>query len=98
MTQLPKSTDEKLDLMVTYLHRMDRRDRLRTIGGCVSSLIRFIPIAVLLFAMWYMYNYGEQLITDFSKRAAQAAAEATKVQMQESRDSFTDQLKNLLPQ
>lgn len=63
------SAEQKLDLIVTYLHRMDRRDHWRTIGGFLRGLLTLVPILIFLLSAWYFYAHGTeflQQLTDMS--------------------------------
>lgn len=73
-SQPPKTrtTEEKLDLIVEYLHRMDRRDRLRTIGGTFRGILSIIPIAFFLFSIWYLYAHGQEVLQMISDEAAKS--------------------------
>ena len=74
----PSAADEKLDQVLYYLQRMDRRDKWRTIGGFFRTLISFIPVVVLLWSVWYVVEHGSELMTMIIKQTASATAEATK--------------------
>ena len=71
------TTDEKLDLIVGYLHRMDKRDRLRMVGGFFRGLIGILPVIILLVSVYYFYINGDQLIEKISSSAAEQAARVT---------------------
>lgn len=61
-----------MDLIVMYLHRMDRRDRLRTIGGTIRSMIAIIPVILFLLSAWYLYTNSTQLLESVSEASARA--------------------------
>ena len=90
----PESNDEKLDLIVTYLHRLDKRDKLRTIGGFVTRLFMALPVLILLLSVWYLYHYGDELMAEFTQKSA----EAVHAQFNESTSGISDTIKSLLPQ
>ncbi len=73
----PKTTDERLDLIIEYLNKMNKRDRLRTIGGFFRGIIGLIPIIFFLLSMWYVYEYGDQLLEKIAETAARQAAAVT---------------------
>ncbi|MCF7844846.1 MAG: hypothetical protein K9M03_03405 [Kiritimatiellales bacterium] len=86
----PKNTDEKLDAILGHLAAMDRRDRLRTIGGFIKGMISLIPIIILVASMWYMYEYGDQLLEKIAKQAAKQAAIVTEQQGSAVMQKFED--------
>lgn len=85
------STDEKLDLIVHYLHNLDRRDRLRTIGGFFKTMIGIIPIIIVVWSTWYFYKHGAELMQQLTKEAVKQSAEY-------SQDSLMDQLEQYMQQ
>jgi len=97
--ELPKKLEDKVDLIIRHLQRMDRRDRLRTWGGFFRSLIGFIPIIIFVFAAWYMYMYGDQLLEKIAQQAAKQAAEITQqnaeVLLQKTQGDSADLMKQL---
>lgn len=74
----PKTNDEKLDHIVEYLRQMNHRDRMRTVAGFFSGLIRLLPIAIFLWSSWYFYQNGWDIMNKITTQAAQQAAEITK--------------------
>src|SRR3989344_2030881 len=72
------STDDKLDVIVEYLHRLDRRDRLRTWGSFFKGILGLIPIIAFVWGSWYFYEHGDEIMEKIAKVAAEQAAEATK--------------------
>ncbi|MFA7681733.1 MAG: hypothetical protein WCX61_01760 [Candidatus Peribacteraceae bacterium] len=90
----PTSTEEKLEEILLHLRRLDKRDRLRTFGGFFKGLISLIPIIVLVWSLWYMYQYGDQLLEKISASAAKQAAIVTEQQ----KDSLINKFQNYLGQ
>ena len=76
----PKNTEEKLDAILSHLAALDRRDRLRTIGGFIKGMIAIIPVAILVIGVWYTYKYGDQLLEKIAQQAAKQAAIVTEQQ------------------
>lgn len=66
--------DDKLSIIISYLDHMNRRDKLRTAGGFVRSLISIIPIIILVWSAWYFYGHSDELITKITEQAAKQAA------------------------
>lgn len=87
----PLSNDEKLDVIIMHLSRMDRRDRLRTIGSFIRGIIGLIPIIIVLAATWYTVKYGDTLL---QKITSMAAEQAGRVAVQNS--GIVDQLNQFL--
>ena len=76
-TSPKSSTDEKLEEIVEHLRRLDRRDRLRTIGGFFRSLLGLIPLLFFIFSAWYIYEYSDELLKKITEEAAKQAAKYT---------------------
>jgi len=81
---MPKSTNDKLDEIIEHLRLMDKRDRLRTIGGFIKGIIGLIPIIVLIGSIWWAYKYGDQLLEKIAQQAAKQAAIVTEQQGSEA--------------
>lgn len=69
----PQTTEDKLDRIVEILDRMNRRDRLRTIGGFIRGILNLIPIIIVVFFTWYTIKYGDQLLEKITSMAAEQA-------------------------
>lgn len=65
--------EDKLDRIITILEKMNRRDRLRTIGGFFRTIISFIPIALVIFFTWYGIKYSDELLQKITSKAAEQA-------------------------
>jgi hypothetical protein len=79
---MPNKVEDKLDEIIAHLRTMDARDRLRTWGGFVRSLIAIIPVIFLLWSVWYFAAHGTEFMKMIADTAASSAAEATKNQGQ----------------
>lgn len=77
------SIDEKLELVVMYLHRLDRRDRLRTIGGTIRGFLGLIPLIFVIASMLYFYQHGDEFIRNVTKEAVKQSAEYSQGAMME---------------
>jgi len=84
----PQTTEDKLDRIVTILDRMNRRDRLRTIGGFIRGVFSIIPIIIVVFFTWYTIKYGDQLLEKITSMAAQQAG---KVAQQNAVSDFMEE-------
>lgn len=71
------SVDEKLDVIIRHLEALDRRDKLRTTGALIRAVIGLIPLVIFIYSFWYAINNAQELMTQISRAAATAAAEAT---------------------
>lgn len=56
---------------------MDRRDRLRTIGGFFRGIIGLLPIILVLASAWYVYQNSDKLLKQVTEEAAKQAAKYT---------------------
>lgn len=93
MSQPPKlPPEDKLDVIIRHLERIDNRDRLRMYGGLVRSILGFIPTLLLLGSLWYVYSKGDELLRKISMESARAAATYT----QQSGSDFLKQLQNVI--
>jgi|CXWL01.1.fsa_nt_gi hypothetical protein len=73
----PVTTDDKLDLIVMYLHRMDKRDHLRTIGGTIKGLLSLIPVLLVIWSAIYFYQHGAEVIKQITDESVKSAASMT---------------------
>jgi hypothetical protein len=73
----PDRVEAQLDVLIAHLARLDRRDRLRTIGGFFRGLIGLIPLAVFIFSTWYFYNHSAEIMQQITEQSARAAAKYT---------------------
>lgn len=83
--------DEKIDLIVMYLHRMDRRDKLRMTSGIIHSILSVIPLILSIAAFWYLYTHGAELIS-------QAARDMFTGSSNTEQQGFMDQLQQYFGQ
>lgn len=68
------TTNDRLDVIISHLERMDRRDRLRTVGGFLRSLLTLIPLVLFLGSAWYVYTHSTEIIARITAEAAKQAA------------------------
>lgn len=92
--QTPTTTDQKMDKILEHLENLDRRDRLRTWGGFVRTILGLIPIIILLWSTWYAVTHADELLERVAKEAAKQAATVTT----ESANSMQERLRELFPQ
>jgi uncharacterized membrane protein (GlpM family) len=82
--------DDKLDIIIGHLEKMDRRDKLRMRAGFIKGMISIVPGIVFIIGLWYFYQHGDEIIAKIAKTAAEQAMEATKA----GTDGLMQQLKN----
>ena len=68
----PLTNDQKLDLIVGYLQKMDKRDRLRMVGGTIRGFISIIPIAFIVWSGWYFYAHGTEIIKQITEQTTKS--------------------------
>lgn len=88
----PNTTEEKLDVIIEYLHHLDRRDRMRMIGGTIRGIVSLIPVIFFIAGMWYLYMYGDELMAKIARQAAEQAAEVTK----QGSETFMQQFQEII--
>jgi hypothetical protein len=72
VSEEPKQTiEDKLDEIILYLHRMERRDRARMIGSYIHGMVWLISILFLFWSTWYFVAYGPQLIEEMTQKMIQ---------------------------
>jgi hypothetical protein len=92
---MPKETtantvEEKLDVIIAHLEALDRRDKLRTTGAFIRSILAIIPLLIFLWSAWYAVNHAQELMQQITTAAATAAAEATKSGSKSMLDDLLD--------
>lgn len=55
-------TNERLDLIVDYLDKMNRRDRWRTMGGALKGAISIASFVILIWSGVYFALHGQEFI------------------------------------
>ncbi len=83
--------EAKVDEIIEILKRMDRRDKLRTVGGFFRAIIALIPIILLLWSAWYFAGHGTEVMKMISDQAASSAAQYTQQQGQSMVDKIMNQ-------
>ncbi|OIO53041.1 hypothetical protein AUJ46_06020 [Candidatus Peregrinibacteria bacterium CG1_02_54_53] len=73
MPPSPTKSPDALEEILTILRRMDRREKLRTIGGFIRGIFSLIPIVIVIFFTWYTIKYGDQLLQKITSMAAEQA-------------------------
>jgi hypothetical protein len=83
--------EEKLDLIVLYLHRMDRRDRIRTVGGFVRGMLGLIPLILLVWSYWYFLQHGEEFMKKITSEAVRQSAEYSQGSLMEQLEGYMNE-------
>jgi hypothetical protein len=84
------TVEEKLDEIILHLQRLDRRDRLRTIGAFLRSLLSIVWILLIVWSGWYFVAHWSDIMKQVANQAASSAAEYT----QQKGTGLLDQFKN----
>jgi hypothetical protein len=71
------TTDDRLDVIITYLRRMDRRDKWRTVGGFFRGLVSLIPIILLLWGTYYLYENSDEILTKITQETVKQTQSMT---------------------
>ena len=71
----PLSMDEKMDMILVYLHRMDRRDRTRMIGAYIKSMFTLASLLILVGSSVWFLLYGQQFIQDLTEQMVEQMTE-----------------------
>ncbi len=88
--------DDKLDIIIAYLDRMDRRDRARTWGGFVKFLVSLIPIIILVWSTWYFFAHSDEILSKVTEQAARQAASITQSGSQGISEQLLQQARDAL--
>jgi hypothetical protein len=89
---MPTTTEELLAEMLEHMRRMDRRDRLRTMGGTFKGILSLIPMVLFLWSAWYFYAHGEELMQKFTEQATNQAMKASEAQSQKAMDQLKEMM------
>ncbi len=87
MTPDITNIEQKLDAIIEYMQRMDRRDKWRMIGSFIRSAITIIPVIIVIWSSIYFAQHWEEImksITDMSVTAAKQAAQGSSNSMIDS--------------
>ena len=85
------SVTEQLDEVIAILDRMNRRDRMRMIGGTIRSILTLIPLVLVLWSAWYFSQHSAELMKMIADQAAKSAAAYTQKQSGGMLDEFMKQ-------
>lgn len=88
---LNENVGEKLDAILAHIERMDKRDRLRTIGGFFRSIIGLIPIIIIVWSTWYFIAHRDDFLKQVIDMSAKATMESAKTIDQSSVQRLIEQ-------
>ncbi|HLD64171.1 MAG TPA: hypothetical protein VI913_04740 [Candidatus Peribacteraceae bacterium] len=88
--QEPLTPEQKLDLIVAYLHQMNRRDRARTMASFFSGLLHLCWFFFIIYITWYSFANMDVLLEKITSEAAEQAVSITSG----GTGSFLDALSN----
>lgn len=66
--ETPETIEDKLDRVLGYLHRMERRDRARMIGSYIHSMIWLISILFVFWSTYYFIAKGPEIMNTMTKQ------------------------------
>lgn len=73
----PKTVEEKMDVIIAHLERIDRRDRMRMWGGVFHSILTIVPIVFFAWSTWYLYAHFDEVMGAMMRQAGASAAAST---------------------
>ncbi len=74
VSEEPKQTvEDKLDEIILYLHRMERRDRARMIGSYIHGMIWLASILLLFWSTWYFIVHMPEMIEQMTNQMIQGS-------------------------
>ncbi len=87
-TPPPQTLEQKLDTVILHLERLDKRDKMRTIGSSIRFFVNLIPLVLFLFGGWYFVNHSAEFLKIIFDQAAESTASYTKEQGTNFFDQF----------
>ena len=90
-TAMPNNTSitaDKLDVIIGFLTRAEKRDRLRTYGGAIKNIIALLPVIFVILSGWYFYKNADTIIQSISDRAVKSAAEYNQKSMMDQLQQY----------
>ena len=62
----PETTDERLDLIIEHLERINRRGRMAAVRGFFHGIFSLVKWGLIFFVAYYFYTHTAELMTFFS--------------------------------
>lgn len=84
------TTDDRLDLIIGYLHRAERRQRLHEVAAFLHTLLAIVPMVLFALAAWYAYAHFDEFV-------AKVVQETTRQAIQ-SQEGMSEIFKNFFQQ
>lgn len=84
------SMAKRLDTIIVYLHKMDRRDRMRSIGATVRLLLSVGYFAIFAWSTWYVFTHSAELMKAMTEQTMSAMGASGSAGM----DGLYEQMKN----
>src|SRR5690348_8731297 len=66
--------DEKLDMIIGYLHRAEGRDRMRMASVYIRSLLGILSLGLLFWSFIYFIYHGQEFIKMVTSEAVKQSA------------------------
>lgn len=63
----PQSVEDKMDIIIRHLEKMDRRDRTRMIASYFRTMIWLGSVLFFVWSTWYLIAKGPELMTEMTK-------------------------------
>ncbi len=74
VSEEPKQTiEEKLDEIIGYLHRLERRDRARMIGSYIHGMIWLAFTLFIVWSSWYFVAHMPEMIEQMTNQMIQGS-------------------------
>lgn len=67
----PQSMEDKMDIIIAHLQKMDRRDRTRMIASYFRTMIWLGSVLFFVWSTWYLIAKGPELMTEMTKMMMQ---------------------------
>ena len=77
LSDRPQSMEEKMDVVIAHLENLDRRDRLRMMGGVLHAILTLLPLVFFVWSTWYLYAHFDEIMSQMMRQSAQSAANGT---------------------
>ncbi len=68
-----QSMEDKLDEIIGYLHRLERRDRARMIGSYIHGMVWLAFTLFIIWSTWYFVAHMPQMIEQMTNQMIQGS-------------------------
>ena len=83
-----QSIEAKLETLVKCMEQMNRRDRPRTAGGFVRSIITLVPVFIVIWGSWYFSQHADELMNKVIEQSASAAAKNSQATLDQLKQKY----------